>query len=124
PDAQLYIGADDNLDNGEHDGVNPTVYGSAPVANGPSDGGATQVNVHPQGDPRHPASIGQNVAPRDGHNPVRAADAAMGACADGLCFAVETRRRLAYHGGCYNGTSCPDRNVYSDDSRTNWRNQD
>src|SRR5438105_10652303 len=25
PDAQLYIGADDNLDNGEHDGVNPTV---------------------------------------------------------------------------------------------------
>ena len=48
----------------------------------------------------------------------------MGACADGLCFAVETRRRLAYHGGCYNGTSCPDRNVYSDESSTNWRNQD
>jgi hypothetical protein len=120
--AQVYMGADDNLDGGEHDGVNPNPDPSHPnrdakVANGPSDGGAIQANTHLQGSPSNPASLGKNVSPTDTHNPVRAADAGFGACADGVCAAADTTHRRAYKGGCSN---CPDRTVY-DDQNTNWR---
>src|SRR2546427_977204 len=37
---QVYFGADDNLDSGEHDSANQ-------VSNGPSDGGGMEVNIAP-----------------------------------------------------------------------------
>src|SRR5205807_10650117 len=44
--GQAYLGADDNLDSGEHDGVDGQ-YGTARSVNGPSDGGDLEVNWHP-----------------------------------------------------------------------------
>jgi hypothetical protein len=120
---QVYFGADDNLDNGEHDGVNPTVDHNkdAQVADGPSDGGAAQANTHPQGSVSDPQSLSQNVDPTDAHNPIRAADLGTGACADGLCVGADTSHRKAYQGGC---TSCPDQSVYNDQYTTQWRSPD
>ena len=121
---QVYFGADDNLDNGEHDSVNPSDYNGrdARVSNGPSDGGALQANTHVQGDPSDPASLlRKNVDPTDMHNPLRAADAGTGACADGICAGADTSRRKAYQGGC---RSCPDQSVYNDQNSTNWRSPD
>jgi len=121
---QVYFGADDNLDNGEHDAVNPSDdhHKDSRVANGPSDGGAIQANTHVHGSASDPASlITKNVDPTDMHNPIRAADAGTGACADGLCAGADTSRRKAYQGGC---TSCPDQSVYNDQNTTNWRSPD
>ncbi|HXA28986.1 MAG TPA: hypothetical protein VN193_09595 [Candidatus Angelobacter sp.] len=121
---QVYFGADDNLDNGEHDAVNPTAdHGKdRRVANGPSDGGAVQANTHLQGSASDPASlVSKNVDPTDMHNPLRAADAGTGACADGLCAGADTSRRKAYQGGC---TKCADQSVYNDQNSTNWRSPD
>jgi hypothetical protein len=116
----IYFGADDNLDVGEHDSVNPNGHGGSdrPVAKGPSDGGALQVNTHPAGSLDRPASLAGNVAPGDSHNPVRAADAAAGGCADGVCAGADTMRRTLYRGGC---TSCPDQRAYADQGTTAWR---
>jgi hypothetical protein len=121
---QVYFGADDNLDNGEHDGVNPTDYHGkdARVANGPSDGGALQANTHLQGSASDPASlISKNVDPSDMHDPLRAADAGTGACADGLCAGADTSHRKAYQGGC---RRCADQSVYNDQNSTAWRSPD
>ena len=120
---QVYFGADDNLDNGEHDSVNPTDdhKKDAKVADGPSDGGAVQANTHPQGSLTDPTTWQDNVDPTDPHNPVRAADAGTGACADGLCAGADTSHRKAYQGGC---TSCPDQSVYNDQYTTQWRSPD
>ncbi|HEV7679791.1 MAG TPA: hypothetical protein VGQ42_14600 [Candidatus Dormibacteraeota bacterium] len=121
---QVYFGADDNLNNGEHDGVNPTDYGGRDrrVANGPSDGGAFQANTHVQGNAGDPLSLlAKNVDPSDMHNPLRAADAGTGACADGLCAGADTTRRRAYRGGC---SSCADQSVYNDQNSTAWRSPD
>jgi hypothetical protein len=121
---QVYFGADDNLDNGEHDGVNPTDYHGKDrrVADGPSDGGAIQANTHLQGSASDPASlVAKNVDPSDMHDPLRAADAGTGACADGLCAGADTSRRKAYQGGC---TRCADQSVYNDQNSTNWRSPD
>ena len=118
---QLYFGADDNLDNGEHDAVNPSDFGGqdAQVADGPSDGGALQANTHPHGSLSRPGSVFfQNVDPTDAHDPVRAADAGTGACADGLCAGADTSHRKAYQGGC---STCPDQSVYGDQYSTQWR---
>ncbi|HZS13758.1 MAG TPA: hypothetical protein VFC09_04085 [Candidatus Dormibacteraeota bacterium] len=122
--SQVYFGADDNLDNGEHDGVNPTDdhHKDARVANGPSDGGAVQANTHAQGSAGDPASlIAENVDPTDPHDPVRAADAGTGACADGFCAGADTMRRKAYQGGC---STCADQSVYNDQNSTDWRSPD
>ena len=127
---QFYLGADDNLDNGEHDGISPSYLGGrdAPAANGPSDGGALQVNSHPQGSASHPAALAGNARPTDLHNPVPAADATAAGCADGLCAAADTRQRQAYRGGCNDMKpppgGCQGGDVYSDQSSTTWRNQD
>jgi hypothetical protein len=121
---QVYFGADDNLNNGEHDAVNPSDYGGLDrkVSNGPSDGGALQVNTHVQGSARDPQSlVAKNVDPTDMHNPLRAADAGTGACADGICAGADTAHRRAYKGGC---TSCADQSVYNDQNSTNWRSPD
>lgn len=123
PTASVYFGADDNLDVGEHDSVNPQHDHNRDraVANGPSDGGALQANVHPQGSASHPGSLVQNVDPSSQHDPVRAADAAAGGCADGLCFGADTMRRRMYQGGC---RRCADQAVYSDQQSTDWRSPD
>jgi hypothetical protein len=121
---QVYFGADDNLDNGEHDGVNPDDNGGqdAAVADGPSDGGAVQANTHPQGSLGRPTTLFfQNVDVTDGHDPVRAADAGAGACADGLCAGADSSHRRDFEGGC---ASCPDQSVYSDQYTTDWRSPD
>lgn len=120
---QVYLGADDNLDNGEHDSVNPTDNHKkdAQVADGPSDGGAAQLNTHPQGSLTEPTTWQDNVDPTDPHNPVRALDAGTGACADGLCAGADTSHRKDYQGGC---TSCPDQSVYNDQYTTDWRSPD
>lgn len=120
---QVYLGADDNLDSGEHDAINPSDDHNkdAKVANGPSDGGAAQANTHPQGSASNPQTLQQNVDPTDPHNPVRAADAGAAGCADGLCAGADTSRRKAYQGGC---TSCADQGVYNDQYTTQWRSPD
>jgi len=46
--SQLYLGADDNLDVGEHDGANGQ-YGTSKAVNGPSDGGNISVTTGIQG---------------------------------------------------------------------------
>jgi hypothetical protein len=87
----MYFGANDNLDGGEHDS-------SYQVDNGPSDGGAIQANVSP-------AAFTKWISEAMGGNrsyllthPLPGADAGFGACADGLCFSIQTQRRVAYQG--------------------------
>jgi hypothetical protein len=92
-ELHAYFGADDNLDNGEHDG-------SSSVANGASDGGAGQLNVAPL----TAAQWLTGVLGGDGKSfllthPLPVADAGTGACADGLCFSLQTQRRVAYTAG-------------------------
>ena len=123
PTASVYFGADDNLDVGEHDGVNPSAHHGrdAAVANGPSDGGAFQANVHPQGSLTQPTSLASNVSPGNSHRPVGAADATGAGCADGLCAGADTQRRKMYQGGC---RGCADQAVYDDQNTTDWRSPD
>lgn len=123
PTASVYFGADDNLDVGEHDGVNPSAHHGrdAVLANGPSDGGALQANVHPQGSLTQPTSLASNVSPTNSHRPVGAADATAAGCADGLCAGADTQRRKMYQGGC---RGCADQAVYDDQNTTNWRSPD
>ena len=123
PTASVYFGADDNLDVGEHDGVNPDAHHGhdRKVANGPSDGGAAQANLHPQGSLTNPASLVSNISPTDSHRPLRAADATGAGCADGLCAGFDTQRRKMYQGGC---RSCADQAVYDDQRTTDWRSPD
>ncbi|MCU1463575.1 MAG: hypothetical protein JWO37_3650 [Acidimicrobiales bacterium] len=103
--AHVYLGADDNLDNGEHDGVSGA-NGTAGSVNGPSDGGAVLLNWHPGDGSTWLASVvaDPNVL---FVNPVGIADFGIGACADGVCFSLQTRRRLVYQGG-----SAGSRDVY------------
>jgi hypothetical protein len=104
--ASLYLGADDNLDSGEHDGVDGK-YGTSRSANGPSDGGAVVVNWHPLdvvkwvgvvaavlSNPLDAARRGALLA-----NPVPVADGGFGECADGQCVSAQSRQRAVYHGG-------------------------
>jgi len=90
----FYLGADDNLDAGEHDGAagvgkNHRPDGSAGAANGPSDGGAVTGHVTPQA-----ASTPPSLA-----NPLPVAGASEGFCADGYCQDVTSQRHTLYQGG-------------------------
>ncbi len=86
---EVYMGADDNLDAGEHDGVdNQPATGTEGIANGPSDGGAVHAHARPAADPTPSAS-----------NPVPVAGASFGSCADGICEEVTTYRHAVYQGG-------------------------
>jgi hypothetical protein len=89
---QLYIGADDNLDTGEHD--------SSPlISNGPSDGGAIVANYNMSTlDPWSRAVMGGDVSYVLTH-PLPLVDFGFGMCADGICLAVTTTERVAYSGG-------------------------
>jgi hypothetical protein len=87
--ADFYMGADDNLDGGEHDGVDGRKEtGTDGVQDGPSDGGAVRVFVHPQN---------STVTP-DQTNPVPVAGASFGSCADGICENATTYRQTMYTG--------------------------
>ena len=91
-ELHAYFGADDNLDEGEHDG-------SPYVANGPSDGGGIQANVAPLSAADWVAHV---LAGDKGFvltHPLPAGDAGAGACADGICVSVTTQRRVAYTAG-------------------------
>jgi hypothetical protein len=118
--GELYLGADDNADSGEHDGVDGQ-YGSGSSYNGPSDGGSTSVDWQPlaglgamagwtrvlegaaAGSPSQLADILVN--------PVPVANGGVGFCADGICFNAGTNQRTIYHGGGGNGQS--QRDVYN-----------
>jgi hypothetical protein len=121
PTASVYFGADDNLDIGEHDGVDPSNGHDKKVSDGPSDGGALQVNLHPQGSASDPTSLLSNVSATNLHQPLGAADATGAGCADGLCAGADTQRRKMYQGGC---GSCADQAVYDDQNTTDWRSPD
>jgi hypothetical protein len=89
--VRLYFGADDNLDNGEHDS-------SPQVNNGPSDGGAIKVDVDPATVAVWLAALSRGDASYLATHPVPLVSAGTGACADGICFAAATSRRVAFKG--------------------------
>jgi hypothetical protein len=101
----IYLGADDNLNTGEHDGADglERTHTDRSV-NGPSDGGALVFNWHPleagdwltlfQAVLGDPEARGELLS-----NPVPVADAGLGMCTDGLCASAQTRKRVVYQGG-------------------------
>jgi hypothetical protein len=84
----FYLGADDNLDAGEHDGVTGT-DGTKKATNGPSDGGAITAHVTPGDAQTMPSAT----------NPVPVAGASEGQCADGFCGEITTQQQTLYSGG-------------------------
>jgi hypothetical protein len=90
--AQVYFGADDNLDRGEHDG-------STYINNGPSDGGGIQANLRPETLATWLAEVQKGNTGYVLTHPLPVADAGAGFCADGICFSLTTQRRTAYKGG-------------------------
>jgi hypothetical protein len=98
--GQVYLGADDNLDTGEHDGVDGK-NGTANSANGPSDGGAIVVDWHPAQLAEWLATL--TAAPGAPgpflSNPVPLVSAGFGACADGICIGAYTAKTTVYNGG-------------------------
>jgi hypothetical protein len=88
----VYFGADDNLENGEHDG-------SPLMADGPSDGGAISVDIDPATAQAWVAGLAQLDVANLLANPLPVPGAGSGACADGLCFGATAVRRVAYLGG-------------------------
>jgi hypothetical protein len=85
--GKIYMGFDDNLDAGEHDGVSGK-NGTKGSANGPSDGGAITAHLTPAN-----ATVAPTAA-----NPVPLAGGALGFCADGICVEVTTARQEVYRG--------------------------
>jgi hypothetical protein len=88
----FYFGADDNLDAGEHDS-------SPQINNGPSDGGAIQANLTPDSAATWVAALLRGDSEYVLTHPFPLIDAGAGMCADGVCAAVTTQRRVAYQGG-------------------------
>jgi hypothetical protein len=108
--AQLhaYFGADDNLDSGEHDG-------SEQISNGPSDGGAVVANLTPLSAMDWLTTVLGGDRSFLLTHPLPGADAGAGGCADGLCFSVQTQRRVAYRAG---GKHAKTRDVSNYDGHT------
>ena len=115
--ASVYLGADDNLDTGEHDGVDGEgKTGTKHSANGPSDGGAVVVNWHPAEVLTWLTAL-TSIGANPGavlSNPIPLLDAGFGMCADGVCLSTQTRERTVYQGG-----SAGQRDVYNYDGK-NW----
>jgi len=84
----IYLGADDNLAGGEHDGVT-SGNGTAGSVNGPSDGGAVQAYVSPGAATTTPSAT----------NPTPLVGASEGTCQDGVCQETTTHRQTIYQGG-------------------------
>ncbi|MBV8979711.1 MAG: hypothetical protein JO086_02320 [Acidimicrobiia bacterium] len=83
----LYLGANDGLDNGEHDGFSG-LNNTDEAINGPSDGGAVILALTPQNAGNTPTAA----------NPEGLANFSFGACADGICFGAATQRTTVYQG--------------------------
>jgi hypothetical protein len=96
--ARLYFGADDNLDGGEHDS-------SPQVNNGPSDGGGIQFNIDPDSVAVWAGALAAGDMAYLLTHPLPLIDAGFGACADGVCVAVTTQRRVAFQGKAKDGSS-------------------
>ena len=111
--AKLYLGADDNLDTGEHDGVDGK-NGTANSANGPSDGGAIIVDWHPDQIAAWVAAL--SAAPGAPgpflSNPVPLVSIGFGSCADGACLGIYTAKTTMYEGG-----TPGERDVYNYDGK-------
>jgi hypothetical protein len=118
--ARLYLGADDNLDTGEHDGVHRDCTGipnctpepdtgSSNSANGPSDGGAITVNWHPGEVATWLATLAANPGDPTPFltNPVPVADAGFGSCADNICLGAYSRQTTLYQGCSTPPTTTP-----------------
>lgn len=90
----VYLGADDNLDAGEHDGVDGN-FGTKKSVNGPSDGGAVRAHVTPKNAGTTPSLS----------NPAPVAGAQFGSCADGVCESATTQRYTVYQGDPHSKTS-------------------
>lgn len=88
--ARIYFGADDNLAMGEHDGASD-------MGNGPSDGGAIELDFDPASFDEWIAAVQAGDSAYLQTHPVPFISFATGACADGVCFAVTTQRRVAYN---------------------------
>ncbi|HEX6394287.1 MAG TPA: hypothetical protein VFZ97_12665 [Acidimicrobiales bacterium] len=101
----VYFGADDNLDNGEHDGYtglegpcydqySGTTYTchSAGAINGPSDGGGLLLLLDPM-------ALMAPSAPTQTH-PEGVANGSLGFCADSYCAEGTTQQQTVYY-GCY-----------------------
>ena len=87
----VYFGADDNLDLGEHDS-------SPQISNGPSDGGAVVVAVTPASLDRWAAALASGDQAYLLRHPLPLVLAGGGACADGICFSVQSQRRTVFRG--------------------------
>ena len=89
--VRVYFGADDNLDNGEHDS-------SEQIGDGPSDGGAVVFNVTPDSLGVWLGALTAGDTQYVFTHPVPLVDAGFGSCADGACESVQTQQRTAYQG--------------------------
>jgi hypothetical protein len=116
--ADLYLGADDNLDSGEHDGVTGKNH-TAHSVNGPSDGGNVEVGWHPLAASNWArlvvAALSDGSVSPWASNPVPVADGGGGACADGICVGAYSAQRTIYRGG---GGSGPTRDAYTYGGKT------
>jgi len=88
----VYLGADDNLDSGEHDGVGPysaqAHQNNNGVDNGSSDGGGMTASVTPQNAAQTPSLT----------HPNGLANYSLGFCADGICGEGTTQQQAVNHG--------------------------
>lgn len=99
----LYLGSNDNLDNGEHDGFSG-MNNTDGAINGPSDGGALILSLTPQGLMQSPSAT----------NPEGLVNASEGECADSICAAVTTQQQTEYYGCVQSGGTPPN------DPQNNW----
>jgi hypothetical protein len=117
-DLRIYFGADDGLDTGEHDEPNGK-HGTKTEQNGPSDGGAIVFSFHPAAIiawmPTIFSAIEHGSMTPFAENPLPILDTGFGACADGICFAAESKRRVGLVGG---GGSGKNRDVYNYQGKT------
>jgi hypothetical protein len=100
--AQLYFGSDDGLDSGEHDEPDGK-HGTKTEQNGPSDGGAIVIRWHPMAVNKWATRVLAGLKRGDlaplARNPLPFLSAGFGACADGICIAVQSRRTESLRGG-------------------------
>lgn len=116
--GDVYFGANDNLDTGEHDGVDGK-YGTAQSVDSASDGGDLLLTWDPGAVDAFPDAIEATADGRGpgalAEDPFPVATAGGGACADGACAGVYTARRTIYQGG---GGSGAQRNAYDYSGKT------
>lgn len=92
----VYLGAFDNLDNGEHDGFSGNNNTDGAI-NGPSDGGAMTVSViAPESIFQYLSTLAQSSPSPT--NPEGLANGSLGLCADSICTETTTQQQTVYYG--------------------------